>query len=85
VTLTRGWNPEPTPSKASLRGLLNKKKVVPTNVKYTAPNTHYMQTALLPQGPKVEAKYLDIKQPTPEEIRKGMDEYMKKLRPTSLR
>ena len=89
VTLTRGWNPTPTPtpspSSASVRGSFNDKKVVPTNVKYTTPNTHYMQTALLPMGPKVETTYLDIKQPTPEEIRKGMEEYLKKLRPTSLR
>ena len=83
VTLTRGWT---APSKASVKGNGHSgKKVVPSNVQYTAPKRPYSITTLVPQQPKAEVTVSKNKQVTPEQTRTGMEKLMKKLQPASLK
>ena len=83
VTLTRGWT---APSKASVKGNGHSgKKVVPSNVQYTAPKRPYSISTLVPQQPKAEVTVSKNKQVTPEQTRTGMEKLMKKLQPASLK
>jgi hypothetical protein len=84
VKLTRGWNEPVVASKKSVKGgaSISSKIVKPTNVKYTAPNKVYGISTFVPQPKKVKAKVVNAKQVTPEETRKGMESYLKRLYPT---
>uniref|UniRef100_UPI004056C5AF hypothetical protein n=1 Tax=Alistipes sp. TaxID=1872444 RepID=UPI004056C5AF len=86
VVLKKGWSENtldtPTPAKMSSVTTVNSKAVKSANgASYTTPKAPYSSTTFVPQPKK--AKVANIKQVTPEERQKGMEQYLKRTGLTS--